>query len=296
MSFLVTTDSGCDLPRALLEEKHIVPFLFSYAVDGEAYRDTMRPEDCHAFYERMRAGAIPKTSQINLQQFMDFWRPLLTQGLPIVHISLGSGVSGTYRNGTLAAQMLMDEVPGAQIHVVDSTLCSTGYGMLALKAAELRDAGSTAAECAAWLRENSIRVDSWFMTDELSYLRRSGRCSRATAAVGSALHIYPIIDFDAAGHLVVQERVRGLEKTLARIHALVGQTVENAAQQTLYICHSDVPRQAQAFGEALQQEFGFRDVCDTYIGTIIGSNCGPGLMAAFYYGKPRTVDGSPGRS
>ena len=54
----------------------------------------------------MRAGAIPKTSQINLQQFMDFWRPLLTQGLPIVHISLGSGVSGTYRNGTLAAQML----------------------------------------------------------------------------------------------------------------------------------------------------------------------------------------------
>lgn len=291
MNFIVTTDSGCDLPLELLRERSIVPCMLNYTMDGAQYTDTMIHSDCHEFYEKMRAGAIPKTSQYNPTQFMDFWRPLLEQGVPIVHISLGSGVSGTWNNGRMAADLLAEECPGSEIHVVDSTLCSTGYGMLALEAARMRDEGHTARECVDWLEENKIRVNTWYTTDELLYLRRSGRCSRASAAIGTALKICPILNLDAEGHLIVQERVRTLPKTLRRIHEIIGSTVENAGEQTLYICHSDIPEKAREFGEALQREFGFRDVYYTYIGTIIGANCGPGLMAAFYFGKPRTMDG-----
>jgi len=291
MSFIVTTDSGCDLPISLLQEHGILPFLLGYEIDGVVFKDTMLHRDCHDFYEKMRAGAVPKTSQINIFQFIEFWRPLLKQDLPIIHISLGSGVSGTWRNGTEAAEMLMKEVPGAEIHVIDSTLCSTGYGMLALKAAEMRDAGKTAAECVEWLERHKINVNTWYTTDELLYLRRSGRCSRASAVIGTALKICPILDLDARGHLIVQERVRGLNRTIDRIRQIVGETVVDAANQTLYICHSDIPEEARAFGDGLQKAFGFRDVYYTYIGTIIGSNCGPGLMAAFYFGTPRTMKG-----
>ena len=291
MKFIVTTDSGCDLPRSLLEERRILPCMMNYTMDGELCTDTMEHGDCHAFYEKMRAGSSPKTSQFNPAQFEEFWRPLLEQGLPIVHICLGSGVSGTFNNGVMAARTLEEEVPGSRIYVLDSTLCSTGYGMLALEAARMRDEGLTAGECMDWLEANKVRVNTWYTTDELLYLRRSGRCSRASAAIGSALKICPILNLDAEGHLIVQERVRTLPRTLRRIHEIIGQTVENAGEQTLYICHSDIPEQARAFGEALQKEFGFKDVFYTYIGTIIGSNCGPGLMAAFYFGKPRTMDG-----
>lgn len=291
MSFIVTTDSGCDLPMSLLQEHGILPFLLGYEIDGVVFKDTMLHRDCHDFYEKMRAGAVPKTSQINVFQFIEFWRPLLKQDLPIIHISLGSGVSGTWHNGMEAAEMLMKEIPGAEIHVIDSTLCSTGYGMLALKAAEIRDAGKTAAECVEWLERHKINVNTWYTTDELLYLRRSGRCSRASAVIGTALKICPILDLDAKGHLIVQERVRGLNRTIDRIRQIIGETVVDAANQTLYICHSDIPEQAQAFGDGLQKTFGFRDVYYTYIGTIIGSNCGPGLMAAFYFGTPRTMKG-----
>lgn len=291
MSFIVTTDSGCDLPMSLLQEHQIIPFLLGYEIDGQVFRDTMLHQDCHDFYEKMRAGAVPKTSQINVFQFIEFWRPLLKQGLPIVHISLGSGVSGTWHNGVEAAEMLKGEMPDAEIHVIDSTLCSTGYGMLALKAAEMRDAGTSAAECARWLDAHKINVNTWYTTDELLYLRRSGRCSRASAVIGTALKICPILDLDSEGHLIVQERVRGLKRTVERIHQIIGATVVDAAGQTLYICHSDIPEQARQFGEGLKQEFGFRDVYYTYIGTIIGSNCGPGLMAAFYFGTPRNMKG-----
>jgi len=291
MSFIVTTDSGCDLPLNLLNENNIYPIAFSYESGGEIFTDTMNNEDYHDFYQRMREGAVPKTSQLNSYAFVEFWRPLLEKNLPIVHISLGSGVSGTWNSGVEAGRELLEEGGHPPVYVIDSTLCSTGYGMLALEAARMRDRGQSASECVEWLEKNKINVNTWYTTDELLYLRRSGRCSRASAAIGTALKICPILNLDAQGHLIVQERVRGLKKTISRIHEIIGDTVIDPSEQTLYICHSDIPEQAREFGEALKEEFGFKDVFYTYIGTIIGANCGPGLMAAFYFGKPRTMKG-----
>ena len=288
-SFIVCTDSGCDLSIHVLQEHGIIPIRLKYEIDGEEFEDTMLPEDCHIFYEKMRFGAVPKTSQLNIADFTDFWRPLLAQQKPIVHISLGSGVSGTWRNGCLAAEELKQEFPDAEIHVIDSTLCSVGYGMLALKAAELRDRGASAGECAVWLEAHKASVNTWYTTDELKYLYRSGRVSRAGMIVGTALNICPILNLDREGHLLVQEKVRGLKKTVRRIHEIVGELVLDAPGQTAYICHSDIPEQAREFGEGLKAEFGFGEMRYTNIGPTIGSNCGPGLMAVFFWGRDRDM-------
>lgn len=290
-SFLITTDSGCDLPLQELQNRDIIPFMLQYEINGEMFTDTMLHEDCHIFYDKMREGAAPHTSQINAGQFVDFWRPLLQEGLPILHIGLGSGVSGTHRNGGMAVEMLQDEFPDAKIYVLDSTLCSVGYGMLAIRAAELRDQGMDFDAVVQELESIKGNINTWYTTDELKYLRRSGRCSRASAAIGTMLQICPILNLDLEGHLIVQERVRRLGPTIKRIHEIIAELVISPETQTLYICHSDIPEKAREFGEALKQEFGFKDVYYTYIGTTIGSHCGPGLMAAFFYGKPRTMAG-----
>ncbi|MGN1062339.1 MAG: DegV family protein [Candidatus Scatosoma sp.] len=288
--FIVTTDSGCDLPIELLNERGIIPIRLCYEVNGELVEDTMKAADCHEFYEKMRRGAVPKTSQINKEQFKEFFNSLLGEKKPIIHISLGSAVSGTYKSAATAAEELKEEC-GAEIFTLDSTLCSTGYGMLALKAAEMRDNGEEAQACFDYLQKHKINVNTWYTTDELLYLRRSGRCSRAAALIGGVLKICPILNLDAAGHLIVQQRVRGYKQTLKRIFEIVKQTAVDAGGQTLYICHSDVPERAREFGEALKKEAGFKDVYYTYIGTIIGANCGPGLVAAFYFGTPRDMTG-----
>lgn len=293
-NFIVCTDSGCDLSIHVLEERGIVPIRLKYEINGEIFEDTMLPEDCHVFYEKMRAGAVPKTSQLNIVDFMDFWRPLLKEHKPIVHIALTSGVSGTWHNGCLAAQELKQEAPDAEIYVVDSTLCSVGYGMLALKAADLRDSGANAKECVDWLEANKAAVNTWYTTDELKYLYRSGRVSRTGMIVGTALSICPILNLDKEGHLLVQEKVRGLKKTVRRIHEIVGERVLNAHDQVAFICHSDIPEQAREFGEGLKAEFGFGEMRYTNIGPTIGSNCGPGLMAVFFWGRDRDMKGYRG--
>ena len=299
--FIVTTDSGADLPIALMKEHDIVPYLMQYELDGKLYTDTMDPGDCHTFYEAMRKGAVPHTSQITTEQFIDFFAPLLEQHKPLIHISLGSRVSGTFHNAELARDELLKDFPDAKMYIIDSTLCSTGYGVLCLKADQLRKEGKTAEETVQWIERYKINMQPWYTTDELKYLRRSGRCSRVSAAIGGMLHICPILNLDSEGHLIVQERVRGLNPTIKRLHKIIASELSdpdpsiadlvNPANQTLYVCHSDVEEKARAFGEGIQKEFGFKDVYYAYIGTIIGANCGPGLMAAFFFGNPRDMKG-----
>ena len=293
--FIICTDSGCDLSGNVLAEHGIYAMPLQYELNGKLYSDTMKNEDTRKFYQGMRDGDVPKTSQANFEQFIDFWTPIIEEyHLPLVHLSLGSGVSGTFNNGCLAAEQIKETLPEAEIHVVDSTLCSVGYGMLALHAAEMMNSGESADAAVDWLENNKARMNTWYTTDELKYLYRSGRVSKIGAVLADALNICPILNLDLEGHLLVQEKVRGLKKTIRRIHEIMDELVENPEEEIAYVCHSDIEEKAREFGEEIKERYGFKEMRYTLIGPTIGANCGPGLMAIFFYGKPRTMKGNKG--
>lgn len=287
-SFIITTDSGCDLPLSFCQSRDIIPIKMHYAIGDKEFTDTMDPKDLKGFYDGMRAGDVPKTSQVTPYQFVEFWTPLLEQGLPILHIALGSGISGTWANAVSAADMLKEENPGADIRVIDSTLASVGYGMLAILASEMRESGSTVDNCQAELERVKGNINTYYTTGDLTYLYRSGRVSRTGMTIAKALNIWPILNLDLDGHLIVQAKERGKKNTIKHIHKIIEELCIDPSNQTLYVCHSDIEDEAKQFGEEIKEMFGFRDVFYTYIGTTIGSNCGPGLMAAFFFGKERT--------
>lgn len=286
--FIVTTDSGCDLSGEYCESLGIVPLKMCWTAGEENITDTMVPTELKAFYDGMRSGTEPKTSQVTPYQYIEFWTPLLERKLPIVHIALGSAISGTYANGVKAAEMMREEHPDCVIHVVDSTLASVGYGMLAINAAKMRDEGFTPEQCVAELERTKASVNTIYTTGDLTYLYRSGRVSKTGMVVAHALNIWPILRLNIEGTLLVTAKERGKKHTLDRINKIIEEAVLEPEKQTLYICHSDIPEEAREFGESLKELFGFKDVFYTYIGTTIGSNCGPGLMAAFFTGKDRT--------
>lgn len=286
--FIVTTDSGCDLSGEYCESMGIVPLKMCWTAGEENITDTMVPTELKAFYDGMRSGTEPKTSQVTPYQYIEFWTPLLERKLPIVHIALGSAISGTYANGVKAAEMMREEHPDCVIHVVDSTLASVGYGMLAINAAKMRDEGFTPEQCVAELERTKASVNTIYTTGDLTYLYRSGRVSRTGMVVAHALNIWPILRLNIEGTLLVTAKERGKKHTLDRINKIIEEAVLEPEKQTLYICHSDIPEEAREFGESLKELFGFKDVFYTYIGTTIGSNCGPSLMAAFFTGKDRT--------
>lgn len=286
-NFLLCTDSGSDLMLDACKKYDIIPLKMKYSIGDEVFTDGMTVENVQELYGKMVDGAVPRTSQINSSEFIDFWTPLLEEKLPILHLSLGSGISGTYSNAEIARDMILEEHPDAEIYLVDTLGASASYGMLCIETAKLREAGKTVKECYDWLMEVRHNVDVFYTTGDLKYLHRGGRVSKTSAVVGTVLNINPILTLDPAGKLVSIEKARGEKATEKKIRELVAGLVENAEENTLYISHSDCPERAKRFGDMMQAEFGFKDVFYTYIGATIGSHTGPGLVAVFFFGKPR---------
>lgn len=286
-NFLLCTDSGSDLMLDTCKKYDIIPLKMKYSIDGEIFTDGMTVEAVQALYGKMVDGAVPKTSQINASEFVDFWTPLLAENQPILHLSLGSGISGTYSNAELAREMILEEHPEAEIYLVDTLGASASYGMLCIETALLRDEGKSVKECYDWLMAVRHNVDVFYTTGDLKYLQRGGRVSKTSAVVGTVLNINPILTLDPAGKLITIEKARGEKATERKMRELAGSLVDAPEEKTLYISHSDCPERAKRFGDMLQAAFGFKDVFYTYIGSTIGSHTGPGLVAVFYFGKPR---------
>ncbi len=285
--FILCTDSGCDLKLDVCKKYNIVPLKMKYTINDEVFYDEMTDESAKLLYDKMRAGLIPKTSQINSSDFIDFWTPLLEQKKPILHIAMGSGISGTYANAVIAKDMLLEQHPDAELYVVDSLLASVSYGMLCIDLANMRAEGKSVTECYEWALEKRHLVNTFFTTGELKYLHRGGRVSKTGAVVGTVLNINPILHLSKEGFLQVIEKTRGQKATIKRVHELIGETVIEPENQTLYFCHSDDLERVTAFGEEEVKLHGFKDFKATFIGPTIGAHTGPGLFAAFFYGKPR---------
>jgi len=285
--FIITTDSGCDLQIDYCRSRQIIPYYMKYTMDGAEYTDVMTNDSIKEFYDRMRSGGMPTTTQINPSDFVEFWRPLLAENKPILHISLAAAISGTYSNALTAVDLLKEEYPDARIVVVNSTTASAGYGSMCVYAADMRDAGKSIDEIAAWLNNIKRSFNAYYTTPDLTYLHRGGRVSKTSAVIGGLLGINPILDLDAEGHLKVCDKVRGTQATYDRIIKIIKERAFEPATQTVFISHADCPERAKIMAERLKKEVGFRDVFISSIGVIIGSHTGPGLVALFFIGKAR---------
>lgn len=285
--YQLTADSGCDLSLEKCVERGVLPYKMPFTMDGKPMTDGMTEESFRQFYDLMRAGGIARTSQINPDEFTEFWRPLAEAGTPVLHISLAAAISGSCNNAQVAADMLMEEYPGWTCRVVDSANASAGFGLVVLRAASNRDAGLGIEENARELESITHNVNSIFTTNDLTYLYRGGRVSKTAAAFGTALNIVPIMHLDYEGHLEVWQKVRGDKQCFKKLIKDVQELVVDAGNQTLIVSEADAPEKAREYGEALVRECGFKDVFYTHIGPIIGAHTGPGLISIFFVGKER---------
>jgi DegV family protein with EDD domain len=287
LNYQITADSGCDLSLEKCTEIGVLPYKMPFTMDGELMTDGMTEESFREFYRLMRAGGIARTSQINPDEFTNFWRPLAEAGTPVLHISLAAAISGSCSNARLAAEELMEQYPGWVCRVVDSANASAGFGLVVLRAAANRDAGLALEANAKELEGVVHNVNSIFTTNDLTYLYRGGRVSKTAAAFGTALNIVPIMHLDYEGHLEVWQKVRGDKQCFKKLLRDVQELVVDAGGQTLIVSEADAPEKAREYGAALVEACGFRDVFYTHIGPIIGAHTGPGLISIFFVGKER---------
>ena len=211
-NYVILTDSTTDISQAIADEINVKVWPMQFELDGLAYRNfpderEMKSDD---FYDLMRSGKMPKTSQINVVDFCEYFSEYLEKGLDILYICFSSGLSGTYNNSLIAIEELKEKYPDRTVISVDSLAASMGEGLLVYLAAQQKNKGMGLQELAKWVEDNRLHLCHWFTVDDLHHLKRGGRVSAATAIVGSALNIKPVLHVDDEGHLINVSKVRWL--------------------------------------------------------------------------------------
>lgn len=285
--YIICTDTGSDLTQKLYDDYNIVPLKMEYEIDGTTYEDDYSDEALKKFYQKMRDGAVAKTSQVNTARYVEFFTELTKECNTVIYIGLSSGISGSFNNSRNAAKEVMESNPDCKIYTVDSLGACLMGGMLSISASVNRKNGMSAEDNVAWLENQRKYINVYYTTPDLTYLQRGGRVSKTSAIVGTVLGINPILTVTPDGKLTSCDKVRGEKQTIARIADKIKNTSDDLSDTSLYIANTDCYDRAVGIAEKYVAELGFKDYVLTNIGSIIGAHTGPGLVALFYYGNER---------
>ena len=290
--YVLSCCSTADVTRDWLEARDIKYLFFNYYLDGEVCKDDFGATNPPAqLYAKMLAGADAKTSQISAGDYMAHFEQFLTAGQDVVHVTLSSGISGTYNSACAARDQLAEKYPDRHVYVVDSLAASSGYGLLMDKLAELRDSGMGAAELAAWADEHKSEVQHWFFSSDLTFFIRGGRISKAAGLVGGMLKICPVMDVAPDGSLAVKEKIRTKAKAINRVVEKMEELAEGGLDYSgkCYISQSECKADALEVAARVEERFPKLDgkVEVFPIGATIGVHTGPGTVALFFWGKKR---------
>lgn len=282
--FIITADSTVDLPKEYLVEKNVPIMALTYILDGVTYEDGngLTGEE---FYNKIREGAMPTTSQVNPEQARAALEPFVKEGKDIIHIAFTSGLSGSYNSVRIAAEELCEDYPERKIVVIDSLCAAMGEGMLLYKAIELKEQGKSFDEIVEWVENNKLHVCHDVTVDDLFHLHRGGRVSKTSAIVGSMIKIKPIIHVNDEGKLIVIGKERGRKKSLMTLVDRMEEKMKGYENDVFMIVHGDAPEDAEFVKNEMIKRFGVTNIMINCLGSVIGSHTGPGVIAIFYMGE-----------
>ena len=294
MAYILSCCSTADLSEEHFRNRDIHYICFHYELNGVQYPDDLgKTMPFDKFYAAMAAGAETKTSQVNVEEFIAYFTPMLEAGQDILHVCLSSGISGVYNSANAAKAELEKQFPDRKILILDSLGASSGYGLFMDKLADLRDQGMEIDELYRWAEEHRLELHHWFFSTDLTYYVKGGRISKASGWFGTVLKICPLLNMDNLGRLIPRYKIR----TKAKVIEAIVQKMEEHAQNgraysgKCYISNSDCLEDARAVADRIEARFPkLSGKVEIYsVGTTIGSHTGPGTVALFFWGDKRTA-------
>ncbi len=293
--YIISCCSTADLSKEHFEKRNIEFICFHFEIDGRQYMDDLGESmDFHEFYDKMAQGAMTKTSQINVDEYVNYFEPFLKDGKDIIHLSLSSGISGSFNSAMIARDDLMEKYPDRKFYVLDSLAASSGYGLLMDILADLRDEGRTIDELKEYVEKNRLYIHHWFFTTNLTYLVRGGRVSKTAGFVGNLLNICPLLNVNNEGKLIPREKIRTTKKVVREAvekmkeHAVNGTDYDGKCYISQSDCRDIADTEIALIEEAFPKLKGRIEVYD--IGTTIGAHTGPGTVALFFVGHDERTE------
>jgi len=288
-NYVIVTESTADLNVNTIDEYEIKVIPMSFGFEDENYLNypDHRQLDIKDFYGRVKNGERSTTTLVNAKTFEEYFEPILQSGNDILYMGFSSGLSGTFASSLIAAEELKEKYKDSKIECVDTLAASMGEGLLVYFAAKKKREGLSIDELKQWLLDNRLNLCHWFTVDDLNHLKRGGRVSAISAAIGTALNVKPVLHVDNEGRLIPIEKVRGRKKSLIALADRMLETCTNPEEQTIFIGHGDAIEDAEYLAQLIKERMNVKDFVINPIGPVIGSHSGPGTIALFFFGTER---------
>ncbi|MBT2729271.1 DegV family protein [Bacillus sp. ISL-75] len=280
MQVKILADSACDLPKSFYEENHVTLFPLKVEINGKEYED-VKTIDPNTVYEAIRNGVVPKTSQVSPLLFEEVFTEMAEKDENGIYIAFSSELSGTYSTAVMILDQVKEKYPNFKLTIVDTKCASLGSGLVVKEAASLAMKSVGKETILEDIVFRSQHMEHLFTVEDLDYLAKGGRVSKASAFLGGLLNIKPILNVEA-GKLVPIEKIRGKKKVMRRIIEIMKERGANMEDQVIGISHADCVDTALEMKAMIEEGFHPKEVFISSIGSAVGSHTGAGTIAIFF--------------
>ena len=281
---IISVENTCDLPEEMLKDLDVKFIKLNYRNEttGEENPNLTLAE----FYQKEKEGNVFKTSLANTFEFEEYFKPLVENG-DVVHIGLSSGLSSNFKSVKEAADNLNQKSEN-HIYVIDSLTGSLGQAFILKEVCKKRDQGASAKEISLFAEDLKMHLVTNFMLEDLKTASRSGRFSKVAAFLASVLNVKPILYVNDVGAFSCAKKVFGRKGALKSLVEIFKEKYDGKYKRVI-IMHSDAQKDAEAVKNEILSDPKYKDLeIEIYwLGTVIGSHCGPGVVTLAYSSASR---------
>jgi DegV family protein with EDD domain len=272
----IVTDSTAYIPKENLRDLPVFTIPLHVIWGDDMYRDNVDITQ-NVFYERLGSSkTMPSTSQPSPQEFVELYKTVAKDYDEILSIHISSQLSGTFDSAIQAKKILS----GLKIEVIDSKSTSMGLGFLVLMAARNAQAGDNLQKCKELIESARDKVKIFFVLRTLEFLKRGGRIGSASALLGTALNLKPILMVED-GVIKPFAKVRTMQKALSRLVEILSENIQERTPIHLGIIQAEAENDALFLQKEIENKLSKKDVSEmiiTGISPVIGTHTGPGAV------------------
>lgn len=284
--YILFTDTDTDITPALAKEYGYKVISMPYSIDGVTTYPYVDYEvfDSHAFYEKLRGGALPNTSAISAESYKNYFEPEFAAGNDILYIHFSAAMSATFDVMRPVVDELLKKYPERKFYEIDTKGISILALNIVLEVGDMYKAGKSAEEIVKWAETEVDHFAVYFFADDLKFFKHSGRVSGLAGTMGTLLGIRPIIHVNEEGKMVSIGKEKGRAKAVGRLVQYVADLGDKIEEHRVLIANSDCDDLVAEVKEELVARFGDKLDIQIYdVNPTIGSHSGPNACGISFH-------------
>jgi DegV family protein with EDD domain len=276
----ISIDSVCDLTPEFTTKNNIPIFPLMINLGDDSLKDGAGiAEKIYAFADKTKT--TPKTAARGIEEYKEFFIQHKPENGALIHFVISAELSASYQNAQKASEELEN------VFVIDSRSLSTGVGVQVVYALDLAQRGLPPEEIVKKVNARRGEVQCSFITKNLTYLHRGGRCSGTTRFIATALAIRPQIVMNDGRMLPGKKYIGTFDHCVKKYLDDVLNEFDNPDLECCFVTHTrmDNPKMVADIKAQVAARYNFQSIIETVAGGTITSHCGPNTIGVLYYNK-----------